>query len=492
MTRRLLILNLVIAFLAFPAFSRAQTDEEKDKTGTPAGEETAVEEEVEEEVEEAPGEKTGEAAEEEEKVEEEVVEEEEEEVKTEEEIEPLGVETKPPAPEIPPPGATLVQNDWVSLKFIGVFVQYFRFTYTGIGGDATDWDDDFETKRIRTILTGAFWEDRVSFLLQGDLTETALFNGPDENNSGFLLDARVNVFPFKGFGPEALGGLGIAFGRFIPDYTYYMPRNVGLLDFVEYPLVTSTFAVWRQIGAQLMFNHTYFEAAVGIFNGLRYQYDVYEDVDYSTQWVGPGYLGATLGKNGNLVDDNRAKDYLVKIKGKYPDLGIWAEAFAYIGMPEFYDQPTGDHSYGYAMTFGGEAGIDHRFTDMVKLKVIGGFLARRVDFPKDSTCDPATLAPCKAYTQTGFFGHVGVQIGRWVEPMIRIDWLNDRGQFLTAKKVAGLESGEKVWTLWPSVGLKFLLYGDHLQLTLVETFKHYANPHYDDVNDLTLQLILLI
>lgn len=479
MIKQLSFIVLALAFLFYPLSSFAQKEDDKKKGEKEKSEEEVVEEE--EEVEEEVEEETEEEAEEEEVEVEEEVEETEEEA-----IEPIEKEEVEPPATIPPTGVKLVENDWVSLKFIGVFAQYFRFSFTGIGGDDSDWDDDFVTKRIRTILTGGFWDERVSFLLQGDLAEAAPFNGPDEVDSGFLLDARVNIFPFKGFGPEALGGLGIAFGRFIPDFTYYMPRNVGMLDFVEYPLATSTFAVWRQIGTEIMYKHKYFEGVFGIFNGVKYRYN---DMGFSTEWIGPGYLGATLGDGSNLVDDNRAKDYLVKLKGKYPDLGIWVEAFAYIGMPEFYDKASGDHSYGYSMIFGGEAGIDHRFTDMLKLKLLGGFSARSIDYPDGATCNTTA---CKAYTQTGFFAHVGVQIGRWVEPMVRIDWLNDRGQFLTIEGVAGLMPDESVWTLWPSAGIKFLLYGDHLQLTLVNTYKHYSNPHFDDSNDVTLQLILLL
>jgi hypothetical protein len=73
-----------------------------------------------------------------------------------------------------------------------------------------------------------------------------------------------------------------------------------------------------------------------------------------------------------------------------------------------------------------------------------------------------------------------------------VDWLNDRGQFLTLANVPALAAGENVWTIWPSVGLKFLLYGEHLQVTLVNTYKHFSNPHYDDANDLTLQVLLML
>ncbi len=485
MTKQLGYLVLALAFLFYPLIGLAQTEEEE----VVEEEEEVVEEEEEEAAEAEEEEEVEEVVEEEE---EEVEEEAEEEAVEEEDIESIVPPKPAPQTEFPAPGIALVKGDWVSLNFGAVFAQYFRFTYSGIGGDATDWHEEFVTKRIRTILTGSFWNERVTFHLEGDLVEEAFFNG-DEQDSGFLLDARVNIFPLKGVGPEVLGGLGIAFGRFIPDFTYYMPRNVGQLDFVEYPLVTSTFAPWRQVGAELMFNHKYFDAAVGVFNGLKFVYA--EDAAgnlYSTEWVADGYLGATWGQGSNLSDDNRAKDYLVMVRGKYPNLGIWVQGFAYIGMPEFYDLPTLNHSFGYAVTAGGEAGIDHRFSSMIKLKVIGGFSARRVEFPKDATCDVASGALCEAYTQTGFFGHVGVQIGRWVEPMVRVDWLNDRGQFLTLAEVPGLAAGENVWTIWPSVGLKFLLYGEHLQVTLVNTYKHFANPHYDDANDLTLQVILML
>jgi len=412
-------------------------------------------------------------------------------------IEPLPVKPKPKVEEFPPPGVVLAQNDWITLKFIGVFAQYFRLTTEGIGDDYENTvsgsdnynnEVDFVTKRIRTILTGNFWKERVSFLLQGDLTETALFND-GEQDSGFLLDARVDIKPFIGIGPKELSGISISFGRYIPDFTYYMPRNVGLLDFVEYPLVTSSFAPWRQIGIEVSFNHKYFEILGGVFNGMRFRRKPSDDPASkdSDMWIAPGYLAATLGKNSNLSDDNNAKDFLVKIKGKYPDYGLWLEVFSYISMPEFYQGDS--HSNGRAITFGGEAGIEHRVTSNLRIKIIGGYSGRWIEFPKNAFCNNTE---CEAYTQMGFFIHAGALIGRWVEPLVRIDWFNDRGEFLAINKVPGLSEGEEVWTLWPSVGLKFPLYGDHVQVTLVDTFKHYANPHMDDSNDFTIQLILLL
>ncbi|MFH1434194.1 MAG: hypothetical protein ABIJ56_00625 [Pseudomonadota bacterium] len=42
------------------------------------------------------------------------------------------------------------------------------------------------------------------------------------------------------------------------------------------------------------------------------------------------------------------------------------------------------------------------------------------------------------------------------------------------------------------MGLRFLLFGEHIQLTIVETYKHNANPHADDDNVIAMQLILLL
>lgn len=66
-------------------------------------------------------------------------------------------------------------------------------------------------------------------------------------------------------------------GRFLPDFTFYMPHSSTSLDFVDYPLLIKTWGMWRQIGLEFTYlakENLY--AKTGIFNGPK---NNYRDVD---------------------------------------------------------------------------------------------------------------------------------------------------------------------------------------------------------------------
>jgi hypothetical protein len=107
----------------------------------------------------------------------------------------------------------------------------------------------FAAKRVRLILNGDLPEQRLKYLIQLEaLTSPA------------LLDARVQAV---GWLPKT----DIYLGQFIPAFSLYMPRSTAALEMVNYPVVLTKFAMWRQVGLQTTTKLGSLEGNLGVFNG---------------------------------------------------------------------------------------------------------------------------------------------------------------------------------------------------------------------------------
>ena len=134
-------------------------------------------------------------------------------------------------------------------KLSGIFQGQFRiYQAVGATGD-TEINDSFDYSRARLLLIGNV-TDNVKYIFQGDA-----------KSSPWLLDARMiflNVF----------SNTEIQVGRFLPNFTYYMPQLVSKLEFVNYPLLTTTYAMWRQVGVQSTTKFGAHSLNVGILNSI--------------------------------------------------------------------------------------------------------------------------------------------------------------------------------------------------------------------------------
>ncbi len=107
----------------------------------------------------------------------------------------------------------------------------------------------FAAKRVRLILNGDFPEQRLKYLVQLEaLTSPA------------LLDARIQA---SGYLPKT----DLMLGRFIPSFSLYMPRSTAALEMINYPVVLTKFAMWRQMGMQTTTKLQPVELSIGVFNG---------------------------------------------------------------------------------------------------------------------------------------------------------------------------------------------------------------------------------
>jgi hypothetical protein len=107
---------------------------------------------------------------------------------------------------------------------------------------------NFTLKRARIIFSGAILPDRVNYFFQTEMAAAPA-----------LLDAKI-LFSYV---PKT----EIAVGRFVPAFTYYMPRSTAKLDFINYPLMVTTYGMSRQVGMQSTTKVGRLDLIAGIFNG---------------------------------------------------------------------------------------------------------------------------------------------------------------------------------------------------------------------------------
>ncbi|OQX54659.1 MAG: hypothetical protein B5M53_05660 [Candidatus Cloacimonas sp. 4484_209] len=159
--------------------------------------------------------------------------------------------------------------------------------------DTLETQTAFALRSSRLLFSGTVLSDRVKYFVQTEGT-----------TSPYVLDTKVmltNYIPLT----------TISIGRFLPNFTYYMPRSVAKLDLINYPLFVLNYGMWRQIGIQTTTKTDYVDFNLGVFNGypqnnwtedndgkdilvsgLLKPIDVLRIIGYG--WFGNGILGDTL------------------------------------------------------------------------------------------------------------------------------------------------------------------------------------------------------
>jgi len=184
----------------------------------------------------------------------------------------------------------------------------------------------------------------------------------------------------------------IAVGRFLPNFTLYMPYSTAKLEMINYPYTTTKYAVWRQCGIQSTTTTEYVDFNLGIFNG-----------------------GDTP---NNWDDNNDAKDFLVRADVKPPieEAEVRFGGYAWIGFappPSSWEDPEDTFKRN---RYGGFAKADYTKDD-VTVRFRGEFIAAEDEYAnsyKDSEGK-------ETWNSQAFFGHLGVQPVPQVEFLVRYD-----------------------------------------------------------------------
>ncbi len=155
------------------------------------------------------------------------------------------------------------------LKIGGILQAGYDYT---MSDDENNVNGQFTLNRARFLFWGTIVPDKVKYFVQ---TETK--SAPE------LLDFKmifVNVLPKT----------SITVGRFLPNFSLYMPAPTSMLDMINYPLFLSKYAMWRQTGFQTETALKLVDINLGLFNG----------------------------PTNNVSDNNDGKDFMFKLAFKPP------------------------------------------------------------------------------------------------------------------------------------------------------------------------------
>jgi len=238
--------------------------------------------------------------------------------------------------------------------------------------------DSFTINRARFLMWGEIIPDQVTYFVQ---LET--------KSDVSLLDykAALNYIPKT----------KLIIGRFLPNLTLYMPSSTAKLEMINYPLTTSRFAPWRQIGIQSVTKTEFAEFTLGILNGAD--------------------------QPNNTADNNDAKDFLFRADFIPPI--EWATVrcggYAWIGRarPEFNDE-TGDSLIIFPEEtlknnmFGGFIKLD--YDGPVPIRFRGEYIASTAEHLTDGNIGSIDETKRMAY-----LGHLGIRVHPTVEILARYD-----------------------------------------------------------------------
>lgn len=266
-------------------------------------------------------------------------------------------------------------------------------------------EDSFTLNRARFLFWGDIVPDKVKYFVQ-----------LDHRGGTSVLDYKARFF----YIPQT----EITVGRFLPNFTLYMPVSTAKLEMINYPLTTIRFAVWRQVGIQTTTKTEYVDFNVGIFNGAD--------------------------QPNNFSDNNDAKDLLLRadIKPPIEEAKIRFGGYAWIGSA---DPGFGLTEEGTVKRnrFGGFAKVDYKATEDVTVKFRGEFLMASTEHLTFADMDSVASVDAQA-----FFAHVGIQPNPKVEVLFRYDFHDpDTDQSYEAGVTADDEES------WLTVGLNYYLEG---------------------------------
>ncbi len=306
--------------------------------------------------------------------------------------------------------------------------------------------DSFTLNRARFLFWGVIVPDKVKYFVQ-----------LDHKGGISVLDYKAQFF----YVPQT----EITFGRFLPNFTLYMPYSTAKLEMINYPLTTLRFAVWRQVGIQTTTKTEYVDFNLGIFNGAD--------------------------TTNNMSDNNDAKDFLARAEFKPPvdQATIRAGGYAWIGSAAPVDVSNPDEKTLERNRFGGFANVDYKATEDLTLRFRGEFLMASTENLFYPDVDSVTSVDGQA-----FFVHLGVQPHPQVEFLARYDFHDPDTDMSYEEAVSEMGSGGGVSQYeiccdddeeaWITAGVNYYLEGINAMFYL--NFIHKMEPgdmhEWDDDN----------
>ncbi|HUV29849.1 MAG TPA: porin [Acidobacteriota bacterium] len=278
-------------------------------------------------------------------------------------------------------GAALAETAGVqvgtgTLKLGGILQAGYTYHMEDLEGE-----DEFSLNRARFLLWGEILPGKVKYFVQ---TET--------KGAPAILDYKAQLFYIR--------NTEVTVGRFLPNFTLYMPYSTAKLEMINYPLTTQKFAVWRQVGVQTTTKTEYVDFNLGVFNGAD--------------------------QPNNTGDNNDYKDFLVRadIKPPLEQGDVVFGGYAWIGMslPTYYDAgtlttTTYPEESLQRNRFGGFAKVDYKASEDITARFRGEFLMASTEALTAAEIDSVQGTDAQA-----FFVHLGVQPHPRFELLARYDF----------------------------------------------------------------------
>ncbi len=265
--------------------------------------------------------------------------------------------------------------------------------------------DSFTLNRARFLFWGDIIPDKVKYFVQ-----------LDHRGGISVLDYKAQFFYIQ--------KTEIAVGRFLPNFTLYMPYSTAKLEMINYPLTTLSFATWRQVGIQTTTKTDYVDFNVGVFNGAD--------------------------QPNNFSDNNDAKDFLLRADVKPPveQAKVRFGGYAWIGSA---DPGWGMTEEGTVKNnrFGGFAKVDYEATEKVTVKFRGEFLMASSEYLTFADMDSVATTDAQA-----FFVHLGIQPCPKTEFLLRYD---SHDPDTDQSYVAGVTADDEI--SWLTGGVNYYLDG---------------------------------
>ena len=298
-----------------------------------------------------------------------------------------------------------------TLKIGGIMQSTFTYNM-----DEDDVQTEFALKRSRLLFWGTILNDKIKYFIQ---TEGV--------SSPYVLDTKLI---FADYIPMTT----ITIGRFLPNFTHYMPRSTAMLDMINYPLMVGNYAMWRQIGVQTMTKTDYVDFNVGLFNGYP---------------------------ANSTTENNDAKDLLLAAAGKPAE---FVKLFGYGWFGNLLladDEDLAKNRYGFG------ALIDYPLSEEMSVAFKGEYCLG-IDEQGEGIDD---------LNSAGYYAHVGFKVKPQIELLLRYDNI-DPDTDANANDYAGAGA-----TSWITLGANYFLDGEHVKFSLNYIMKKEEVPDGDDEPD---------